>query len=73
MVIVQHGLNEQAERVIYKNDFRFGIAIMNMYMTYGGTNWGNLGFPVSASFIITLSSSTGALNGQKCSGSALYP
>ena len=65
--------NEEAERVSYKNDFSFGIAIMNMYMTYGGTNWGNLGFPVSAIFIVTLSSSTGALNGQKCSGSPLHP
>lgn len=64
--------NEEAERVIYKNDFSFGIAIVNMYMTYGGTNWGSLGFPVSASFVITLSSSPGALNGQKCSGSALH-
>ena len=40
-------LNEEFECVIYKNDSSFGITIMNMYMTYGGTNWGNLGFPVS--------------------------
>ncbi|KAK4691078.1 hypothetical protein P7C71_g5850, partial [Lecanoromycetidae sp. Uapishka_2] len=38
-------LNEQFERVFYKNDFSFGVTIFNVYMTYGGTNWGNLGFP----------------------------
>ena len=36
-------LNEQFERVFYKNDFSFGVTIFNIYMTYGGTNWGNLG------------------------------
>lgn len=38
-------LNEQFERVFYKNDFSFGVTIFNIYMTYGGTNWGNLGHP----------------------------
>lgn len=38
-------LNEQFERVFYKNDFSFGVTIFNVYMTYGGTNWGNLGHP----------------------------
>jgi len=38
-------LNEQFERVLYKNDFSFGVTIFNIYMTYGGTNWGNLGHP----------------------------
>ncbi|KAK3635215.1 hypothetical protein LTR56_014824 [Elasticomyces elasticus] len=33
------------ERVFYKNDFSQGVTIFNVYMTYGGTNWGNLGFP----------------------------
>ncbi|KAI4124293.1 MAG: hypothetical protein LQ338_004868 [Usnochroma carphineum] len=38
-------LNEQFERVFFKNDFSFGVTIFNIYMTYGGTNWGNLGHP----------------------------
>ena len=38
-------LNEEFERVFYKNDFSFGVTIINLYMTYGGTNWGNLGHP----------------------------
>lgn len=33
-----------AVRVFYKNNFSFGIKWMNLYMTYGGTNWGNLGY-----------------------------
>lgn len=36
-------LNNEFERVFYKNDFSFGVAFLNLYMTYGGTNWGNLG------------------------------
>ncbi|KAH8649361.1 beta-galactosidase extracellular [Xylariales sp. PMI_506] len=36
-------INAEAERVFYKNDFSFGITIFNLYMTFGGTNWGNLG------------------------------
>lgn len=38
-------LNSEFERVFYKNDFSFGVTIINYYMTYGGTNWGNLGHP----------------------------
>jgi beta-galactosidase len=38
-------LNEEFERVFYKNDFSFGVKIINYYMLYGGTNWGNLGYP----------------------------
>lgn len=38
-------LNQEFERVFYKNDFSFGVTIFNIYMTYGGTNWGNLGHP----------------------------
>lgn len=38
-------LNPQFERVFYKNDFSSGVTIFNIYMTYGGTNWGNLGHP----------------------------
>ncbi|KAL2823374.1 putative beta-galactosidase A [Aspergillus cavernicola] len=33
------------ERVLYKNTFSFGVAILGLYMTFGGTNWGNLGQP----------------------------
>ncbi|OCL03153.1 glycoside hydrolase family 35 protein [Glonium stellatum] len=38
-------LNNEFERVFYKNDYSFGVTIFNIYMTYGGTNWGNLGHP----------------------------
>jgi len=38
-------LNYEFERVFYKNDYSFGVTIFNIYMTYGGTNWGNLGHP----------------------------
>ncbi|RAL05342.1 glycoside hydrolase family 35 protein [Aspergillus ibericus CBS 121593] len=38
-------LNNEFERVFYKNNFGFQIAIMNLYMIFGGTNWGNLGYP----------------------------
>lgn len=38
-------LNEEFERVFYKNNFAAGLTIFNIYMTYGGTNWGNLGHP----------------------------
>jgi hypothetical protein len=38
-------LNQEFERVFYKNDFSFGVTIFNIYMTHGGTNWGNLGHP----------------------------
>jgi hypothetical protein len=33
------------ERVFYKNLYSFGVTILNLYMTWGGTNWGNLGHP----------------------------
>ncbi|KAF7861742.1 uncharacterized protein EAF02_010696 [Botrytis sinoallii] len=36
-------LNEQFERVFNKNDFAAGVALLSLYMIYGGTNWGNLG------------------------------
>lgn len=29
--------------MFFKNNFGNGISIFNVYMTYGGTNWGNLG------------------------------
>lgn len=38
-------INEEYERVIYKNNYANAIKLFNIYMTYGGTNWGNLGYP----------------------------
>jgi hypothetical protein len=38
-------VNAAFERVFYKNLYSFGVTILNLYMTYGGTNWGNLGHP----------------------------
>lgn len=38
--------NEQFERVFYKNNWSFGLGFHNVYMIYGGTNWGNLGHPL---------------------------
>ncbi|RAQ71831.1 beta-galactosidase [Aspergillus flavus] len=37
-------VNQEASRVVYKNNYSFGVKIFNIYMTYGGTNWGNLGY-----------------------------
>ncbi|KAE9964135.1 hypothetical protein BLS_008600 [Venturia inaequalis] len=36
-------LNQEFQRVFNKNNFGFGVTIFSLYMTYGGTNWGNLG------------------------------
>jgi hypothetical protein len=41
----QELVNYEFQRVFYKNDFAQGVTILNLYMTYGGTNWGNLGHP----------------------------
>ncbi|OAG13056.1 uncharacterized protein CC84DRAFT_1227943 [Paraphaeosphaeria sporulosa] len=38
-------VNAAFERVFYKNIYTFGVTIFNIYMTFGGTNWGNLGHP----------------------------
>lgn len=38
-------VNAAFERVFYKNLYSFGVTVLNLYMTYGGTNWGNLGHP----------------------------
>lgn len=38
-------VNHEFERVFYKNNFSFRVAIFNLYMIFGGTNWGNLGHP----------------------------
>ena len=37
-------IGPDALRVVYKNNYSFGVKLMNIYMTYGGTNWGNLGY-----------------------------
>ncbi|KAF2128763.1 glycoside hydrolase family 35 protein [Dothidotthia symphoricarpi CBS 119687] len=36
-------INHEFERVFYKNNVAAGATIFNVYMTFGGTNWGNLG------------------------------
>ncbi|KAF1840936.1 glycoside hydrolase family 35 protein [Cucurbitaria berberidis CBS 394.84] len=38
-------VNAEFERVFYKQLYSFGVTILNLYMTWGGTNWGNLGHP----------------------------
>ncbi|CAI7608584.1 unnamed protein product [Penicillium glandicola] len=38
-------LNHEFERVFYKNNLSFRAAFLNLYMIFGGTNWGNLGHP----------------------------
>ncbi|GKT50768.1 putative beta-galactosidase C [Colletotrichum spaethianum] len=38
-------VNHEFERVFYKNNFAAGVTIYNLYMIFGGTNWGNLGHP----------------------------
>ncbi|KAL4871183.1 putative beta-galactosidase A [Aspergillus spectabilis] len=35
--------NHEFVRVLHKNTFSFGVGILGLYMTFGGTNWGNLG------------------------------
>ncbi|KAI1841888.1 hypothetical protein JX265_010802 [Neoarthrinium moseri] len=35
--------NHEYERLFFKNNLSFGVRVLNIYMTYGGTNWGNLG------------------------------
>ncbi|KAF2773345.1 hypothetical protein EJ03DRAFT_364528 [Teratosphaeria nubilosa] len=37
-------VNEESVRVLFKNNYSFGVRLLNIYMTYGGTNWGNLGY-----------------------------
>ncbi|KAK4181442.1 family 35 putative glycoside hydrolase [Triangularia setosa] len=32
-------------RVLLKNNYAAGVKILNIYMIFGGTNWGNLGHP----------------------------
>ncbi|KAK0671365.1 family 35 putative glycoside hydrolase [Cercophora samala] len=32
-------------RVLFKNNYASGVKILNVYMIFGGTNWGNLGHP----------------------------
>ncbi|KAH9886114.1 glycoside hydrolase family 35 protein [Xylariomycetidae sp. FL2044] len=38
-------VNHEFERVFYKNNYAVGVTIYNLYMIFGGTNWGNLGHP----------------------------
>ncbi|ELU39498.1 glycoside hydrolase family 35 protein [Rhizoctonia solani AG-1 IA] len=44
----------QFANVFYKNNYAAGTYLQNLYMTYGGTNWGNLATPtVYASYDYT--------------------
>ncbi|RKU43640.1 hypothetical protein DL546_004893 [Coniochaeta pulveracea] len=36
-------VNHEQVRVFYKNNYAAGVTIFNLYMIFGGTNWGNLG------------------------------
>ncbi|KAK5991023.1 putative beta-galactosidase A [Cladobotryum mycophilum] len=38
-------VNHEFVRVFYKNNMAAGVTIFNIYMIFGGTNWGNLGHP----------------------------
>ncbi|KAI1392307.1 glycoside hydrolase family 35 protein [Hypoxylon trugodes] len=38
-------INQEFERVFFKNNFAAGATIHNIYMIFGGTNWGNIGHP----------------------------
>ncbi|KAF2673094.1 glycoside hydrolase family 35 protein, partial [Microthyrium microscopicum] len=37
-------VNEESIRVLHKQQYSFGTRLLNIYMAYGGTNWGNLGY-----------------------------
>ncbi|KAH8802585.1 putative beta-galactosidase [Xylogone sp. PMI_703] len=37
-------INHEFERIFYKLNYGFRIAIQSLYMIFGGTNWGNLGY-----------------------------
>ncbi|KAI0974123.1 glycoside hydrolase superfamily [Xylaria arbuscula] len=39
-------LNHEFERVIYKVVYGFRTTVLNLYMIFGGTNWGNIGHPL---------------------------
>ncbi|KAI0434018.1 glycoside hydrolase superfamily [Xylaria sp. FL1042] len=39
-------LNHEFERVIYKVVYGFRTTVLNLYMMFGGTNWGNMGHPL---------------------------
>ncbi|KAF8601289.1 hypothetical protein BDV93DRAFT_495966 [Ceratobasidium sp. AG-I] len=39
-------ISEKFANVFYKNNYAAGTYLMGLYMTYGGTNWGNLATPI---------------------------
>ncbi|KAJ5762257.1 uncharacterized protein N7511_005639, partial [Penicillium nucicola] len=39
-------VNEQFERIYYKAVYAMRTTFMNLYMVFGGTNWGNIGHPL---------------------------
>ncbi|KAF2178184.1 glycoside hydrolase family 35 protein [Zopfia rhizophila CBS 207.26] len=38
-------VNHEFERIFNKVNYSLKVTLMNIYMTFGGTNWGNLGHP----------------------------
>ncbi|CAG8902480.1 unnamed protein product [Penicillium egyptiacum] len=38
-------INHEFARIFYKLNFGFRATIVNLYMMFDGTNWGNLGYP----------------------------
>ncbi|KAJ6015375.1 beta-galactosidase [Penicillium herquei] len=38
-------IGSEFERVFYKLNYGYRVAIQSLYMIFGGTNWGNLGYP----------------------------
>ncbi|OOG00557.1 glycoside hydrolase family 35 protein [Aspergillus carbonarius ITEM 5010] len=38
-------IGPEFERVFYKLNYGYRVALQNLYMIFGGTNWGNLGHP----------------------------
>ncbi|KAM0550254.1 hypothetical protein ACHAPJ_008923 [Fusarium lateritium] len=44
--ICAESVNEVFQRVVYKNNYASAVKIMNLYLTAGGTNWGDIGYPL---------------------------
>ncbi|KAG9124447.1 hypothetical protein FRC07_011605 [Ceratobasidium sp. 392] len=40
-----YSTNRRFANVFYKNNYAAGAYLQSLYMTYGGTNWGNLAYP----------------------------
>lgn len=44
--VCAEAVNEVFQRVVYKNNYASAVKIMNLYLTAGATNWGNIGYPL---------------------------